>query len=116
MLDVDLGVQCDFHLAAIGQDVDGVVAVLADDDSVRRRRLGELVDLLPERGDVITRLPQRVRELFVARHCLRELTLRFEQALLERAHPLGCVGQARPEMLDLGHQRLDLILRSGTLW
>ena len=83
---VDLGVQGDPHLAAARQDVDRVVVVLADDDAVRRRRLGQLVDLVAERGDVLARLPQRVRQLLVLADRLGELALRLEQPLLERAH------------------------------
>ena len=57
--------QADAHLAAAGEDVDGAVVVLADDHAVGRRRLGELVDLLAERGDVLARLAQGVGELLV---------------------------------------------------
>ena len=60
-----LGVQRDPHLAAAGEHVDGAVVVLADDRAVGRRRLGELVDLVAERGDVLARLAQGVGQLLV---------------------------------------------------
>ena len=90
---IDLRVQGDLHLAAARLDVDGAVLVLADDDAVRRRRLGQLVDLLAQRGDVVARLTQRVGELLVAGDRLGQLALGLEQPLFERAHPLGCLGQ-----------------------
>ena len=104
------GCSDDLHLAPARQNVDGAVLVLADDDAVRRRRLGELVDLLAQRGDVIASLAQGVGQLLVAGDRLGQLALGLEQALLERAHPLGCFGQTRPEVLDLGDERLDLFL------
>ena len=107
---IDLRMQRHLHLAAAGEHVDRAVFVLADDHSVRRRRLGELVDLLAQRGDVVAGLTQRVRQLLVAGDRLGQLTLGLQQALLERAHPLRCLGQSRPEVLDLGDQRLDLFL------
>ena len=96
------------HLAAAGEDVDGAVVVLADDDAVGRRRLGQLVDLVAQRGDVLARLPQRVAELLVLGDGLGQLALGLEQPLLERAHPLGRVGEPGPQVGDLLVQRVDL--------
>ena len=96
------------HLAAAGEDVDRAVVVLADDDAVRRRRLGELVDLVAQRGDVLARLAQRVAELLVLGHGLGQLALGLEQPLLERAHPLGRVGEPGAQVGDLVAQRVDL--------
>ena len=107
---IDLRVQGDLHLAAARLDVDGAVLVLADDDAVRRRGLGQLVDLLAQRGDVVARFTECVGELLVAGDRLGQLALRLEQPLFERAHPLGCLGQPPSEVLDLGDQRLDLFL------
>ena len=61
----DLGVDGHADLAAAGEHVDGAVLVVADDRAVGRRRLGELVDLLAERGDVVARLAEGVGELLV---------------------------------------------------
>ena len=95
---VDVGVQPDPHLAAAGEHVDRAVVVLADDHAVGRRRLGELVDLVAERGDVLARLAQRVAQLLVLGDRLGELALGLEQALLERAQALRGVGQRAPQL------------------
>ena len=95
------GCSCDPHLAAAREDVDRAVVVLADDDAVRRRRLGQLVDLVAQRGDVLARLAQRVAQLLVLADGLGQLALGLEQPLLERAHALRRVGQARPQVRDL---------------
>ena len=73
----------------------------AEERAVGRRRLGELLDLLAQRGDVLARLAQGVGELLVLGDGLGELALGLEQPLLERAHPLGGVLQAAPQDDDL---------------
>ena len=93
VVEVDVGVDVDPHLAPLGEDVDGAVVVLADHHAVGGRRLGELVDLVAQRGDVLARLPQRVAQLLVLGHRLGQLALGLEQPLLEGAHPLRGVGQ-----------------------
>ena len=103
------GCSGDPHLAAAGEDVDGAVVVLADDDAVGRRRLGELVDLVAQRGDVLARLAQGVAELLVLGDGLGQLALGLEQPLLEGAHPLGRVGQLRAQARDLLLERPDLL-------
>ena len=108
LVEVDVGVRRHLHLAAAREDVDGAVVVLADDHAVRRGRLGELVDLVAEGGDVLASLPQGVAELLVLGHGLRQLALRLEQALLECANALGSVGHAGAEVGDLLVQRVDL--------
>ena len=95
------GCEADLHLAAAGEDVDGAVVVLADDDAVRRRRLGELVDLVAQRGDVLARLAQGVAQLLVLGDGLGQLALGLEQPLLERAHALRGVGEAGAQVGDL---------------
>ena len=107
-VEVDLGVRRHLHLAAARQDVDGAVVVLADDDAVRRRRLGELVDLVAQRGDVLARLTQGVAELLVLGDGLGQLALGLEQPLLERAHPLRGVGEAGAQVGDLVVERVGL--------
>ena len=108
LVEVDVGVRRDLHLAAAREDVDGAVVVLADDDAVGGRRLGQLVDLVAQGGDVLARLPQRVAELLVLGHGLGELALRLEQALLERPDPLRRVGHPGAQVSDLVVQRVDL--------
>ena len=70
-------------------------------DAVGRRRLGELVDLVAQGGDVLARLAQRVAELLVLGDRLGQLTLGLEQPLFEGAQPLGGVGQAAAQLDDL---------------
>ena len=108
-VEVDLGAERHPHLAAARQHVDRAVVVAADHHAVRRRRLGELVDLFAQRGDVLARLTQRVRQLLVLRHRLGELALRLEQPLLERADALRCVLQLAPQRQDLFLEELRLL-------
>ena len=67
---VELGVERHAHLAPAGEHVDGAVVVVAEQRAVGRRGLGELVDLLAQRGDVLARLAQGVGQLLVLRHRL----------------------------------------------
>ena len=108
LVEVDVRVRRHLHLAAARQDVDRAVVVLADDHAVGGRRLGELVDLVAQGGDVLARLSQRVAELLVLGHRLGELALRLEEALLEGADALRRVRHARPQVRDLVVQRVDL--------
>src|SRR3546814_12126952 len=78
------GVDGDAHLAAAGVDVGGAVVVHAQERAVGRGRLGELVDLLAQRGDALARLAEGVAELLVLRDRLGQLALGLEQALLDR--------------------------------
>ena len=94
LVGVELGVDRDAHLAAARVDVDRAVVVAGQQRAVGRRRLGELVDLFAQGGDVLARLAQGVGELLVLGHRLGELALGLEQPLLERAHPLGGVLEA----------------------
>lgn len=105
---VDLGVEGDAHLAPRGEDVDGVVVVGGQEGSVGRRRHRELLDLLPEGGDVLPRLTERGRELLVLRDGLGELALGLEEALLEGANPLGGVLEAAAEDDDVLLEALHL--------
>ena len=91
---VDLGMHGHAHLAAPGEDVDGPVVVGVQERPVRARGLGELVDLLAQRGDVLLRLLQGVGQLLVLRHRLGQLALGLEQPLLERLDAAGPLRQA----------------------
>ena len=87
----------------------------AEERAVGRRRLGELLDLLAQRGDVLARLAEGVGELLVLGDGLGQLALGLQQPLLEGAHPLGGVLELAPELDDLLLQRLDLLEQGADL-
>ena len=90
---VDVGADRDAHLAARANTSTVPSSLGPSERGVGRGRLGELVDLLAQRRDVVARLAQGVGELLVLADRLGELALGLEQPLLERAHPLGRVLQ-----------------------
>ena len=110
LVDLELGVHRDAHLAAGGEDVDGAVVVGAEERAVRRRRHRELLDLFAQRGDVLARLTQGGGELLVLGDGLGELALGLEQSLLEGADALGRVLEPAPQDDDLFLEALDLLL------
>src|SRR5258705_5338798 len=77
------GMQVDLHLAALGEDGDGVVLVGGEVDAVGGGGRAELVDLLLERGDLLARLVERVHQLLVLVERLHELLGRLAQLVLE---------------------------------
>ena len=79
----------DAHLAPAGEHVDRVVVVERQHGAVGVGRLGQLVDLFAQRGDVLARLTQGVGQLLVLGDRLRELAFGLEQTLFERANTLG---------------------------
>ena len=95
------GLHGDAHLASPGVDVDRAVVVGAENGSVAGGRLGQRVDLVAQRRDVLAGLAQRVGELLILRDGLAELALRLEQALLEGADTLGRVLQPAAQRGDL---------------
>ena len=105
---LDVGVELDLHLATAGEHVDGAVVVLADDHAVGVGWLGELLDLVAQRRDVLARLAQRVAQLLVLGGLLGQLALGLEQPLLERPHPVGGVGEAGAQVGVLLTQEREL--------
>ncbi len=106
---VDVGMQRHAHLSTGREHVDRAVVVLADHDAVGGRRLGQLVDLVAQGGDVLSRLAQRVRELLVLCDGFGQLTLGLEQSLLQRPHSTRCFGEATAQVLDLLTEDVDLV-------
>src|SRR3546814_21196599 len=96
-------------------DVDGAVLVVAEEGAVRRRRLGELVDLLAQRRYVVARLAEGVGELLVLGNGLGQMALGLEQTLLQGSHALRCVLDATAERDDLLLQRAGVLLQLGQL-
>jgi hypothetical protein len=72
--------------------------------------LGELVDFVAERRDVLARFAKGVAQLLVLRHRLGQLPLRLEQSFFERPLTLGGIGKAPPELVDLLFEHRDLCL------
>ena len=112
---VELGVEGDPDLAAGREHVDGAVVVAGEERAVGRRRLGELLHLAAQLGDVLARLAEGVGELLVLGDGLGQLALGLQQALLEGAHPLGGVLELAPELDDLLLQHLDLLEQGADL-
>ena len=100
---VDVRVQGDPHLAAAGEDVDRPVLVDPEERPVRGRRLGELLDLLAESGELLLGLLQRERQLLVLGDRVGELALGLEQPLLQ------CLDAARA-LLEATTEGVDLVL------
>ena len=103
----------DPHLPAGGEDVDAAVLVGGEVRAVARRRHRQLLDLLPEGGDVLPRLAEGGRQLLVLRQRLGELALRLEEPLLQGPDPLRGVLEPPAEADDLLLQRLELALEIG---
>ena len=101
-------VQRDPHLAAAREDVGRPVVVATQEGPVRSRRLGQLVDLFAQRGDVLAGLTQGVGQPLVLGERLLELALGLQEPLLQGAYPLGGVRQAPAEGRDLLFERCDL--------
>ena len=65
VVEVDRGAHLDAQLAPAGEDVDGVVLVALQEDAEAGRRLGQPVDLLLQREDLVAGLAQGLREPLV---------------------------------------------------
>jgi hypothetical protein len=112
----DVRVQRDAHLATAGEDVDRPVVVRHQIGAVGVRRPGQLVDLFPQRRDVLAGLLEREGQLLVLRDGLGKLALGLEQALLEGADAVRGLGQAPAQLDDLflgNVHPLDQLGRTG---
>ena len=102
-------------LRPLREDVDRAVLVDAQEGAVGGRRLGQLLDLFAQRGQLLLGLLEGVGQLLVLRGGVGQLALAVEQALLEGLDAAGALLQAAPERVDLvlgvgqlGPQRLGL--------
>ena len=90
-LGLDGRVQPDLDLAALREDVDGVVFTGREVHAVGRRRCAELVDLLPQRRDFFARLAECLQQPLALPEVLRDRVARrakvvFEHVDLQRLH------------------------------
>ena len=83
-LEVDGRTDVDPHLAAAGEHVRGPVLAGAEEHAERGRRLGQPVDLLLERDDLVARLPERACQSLVLAGHGRDARLGLAQPLLEQ--------------------------------
>ncbi len=81
--DVDGRMERHFQLAALGDDIERGVLVRRQVDAVGRRRRAELVDLVLERRDLLTRLVERVQQLLVLIERLGEPMIGLAELVLE---------------------------------
>ncbi len=113
--DLDVGMQGDPHLAPAGEDVDGAVVVGTQVGAVRRRGLGQLLDLVAQVGDVLLGRLEGEGQLLVLGDGLGELTLGLEELLLERLDAAWALLQPAAQDGDLllrgegaGRERLEI--------
>ncbi len=116
VLDVDVGMQRDPHLAPSGEHVDGSVVVGPEVCPVGRRRLGQLLHLLAQGGHVLLGRLEGEGQLLVLRDGLGELALGLEQLLLERLDPPRALLQPATEeghlllgRLGAHQQRVEIV-------
>ena len=102
------GWRLDAHFAPAGEDVDGAVLVDAQEGPVGGRGLGQLLDLLAQRGQLLLGLLQGEGQLLVLRRGVGQLALGVEEALLEGLHATGA-------LLEAAAERVDLVLGVGQL-
>ena len=98
---IDVGVERDPHLAPAGEDVHGAVVVDPEEGAVGGGRLGQLLDLLAQRGQLLLGLLEGEGQLLVLRGGVGQLALALEQALLEGLDPPRALLEAASEGVDL---------------
>ncbi len=108
LVEVHRRAHVDPQLAAAGEHVDGVVVVAREEGAEAGRRLGEPVDLLLQRHDLVAGLAQRLGEAFVLGGHRGEGALGLGQPLLERAGVPRALGEPAPELDDLFLQEPQL--------
>ena len=101
LLGIEAGVDRNPHLAPAREHVHRAVVVAAQVGPIGGRRLGELVHLLAQRGDVLLGLLEREGQFLVLGHRVGKLALGLEQPLLQGAYPSWRFLQPAPELSDL---------------
>ena len=98
------------HLAARRHDVDRPVWVHADEGAVGARRLGELLDLVAQGGELLLGLLERQGELLVLRDGLAQPPLRLKEPLFECLDSPRLLVEPSPQRLELLEDLVDLAL------
>ncbi len=112
---IEPGVQGDSHLSTRREDVDRPVVVEIYERAVDRGRLGQLLDLLAQRGDLVTRLLDRDGQFLVARARLGELSTSLEELLLEHFDAtVGLINVTQREIAGRVDHYLVVIVRGLT--
>jgi hypothetical protein len=83
---VEARADVDAQLAAAREHVGGAVVVRLEEDAEAGRRLGQPVDLLLERDDLVAGVLERRHQTLVLRGHGREVGLQVGQPLLEHPH------------------------------
>src|SRR5262249_9038114 len=71
--DDDRRMGVDLRLASLGEHIHGAVVIRGQIDGIGRRRRRQLVDLIPERADVLTGFGERLPQLLVLSPGVRQL-------------------------------------------
>ena len=110
-LDVDVGRAGQPHLAAGGEDVDGVVVLGGEQDAVPAGRLAEPVDLFAQRQQLLTGLLEGVHQLGVAGG--QRVDARLELGNL--AWAAGPAGTRAVQLLPQGRRLAPQLLELGRI-
>ena len=91
-LNINIGVHIDAQLATTRQDIDRLILVFPDNNTVSRRWLRQFVNLVTQIHDVFACFAKRVTQFLVLGGLLGQLTLDFHQAFFKLAHPPRLIG------------------------
>src|SRR5690606_17914330 len=109
LVEVDTGADVDAELPTAGVDVDGVVLVALDVDAETGRWLGEPIDFLLERDDLLAGLPQRGRQPLVLTGDVGEHRLGLGEPLFELSRLSWLFGEPTSQSRDLFLEVADLV-------
>ena len=108
LLQLDRRADADAHLPAAGEHVGGAVLARLQEHAESRRRLGQPVDFLLERHDLVARLAERVGQPLILARDRSQAGFGLTQALLEKPGMPRRVSQPPP-------QHCHLLLEEGDL-
>ena len=108
LLELDRRADADAHLPAAGEHVGGAVLARLQEDAEPGGRLGQPVNFLLERHDLVARFAERIGQPLVLARDRSHAGFGLTQALLEQADMPRRVGQPPP-------QHCHLLLEEGDL-